>query len=95
MMQVTDSTVEGKDKHLNVYVLTNEGDQHLFDLWELLPRSDDFEAWQTLPKASITQFEKKFEGLKKAEVSVKMVVQLLITDKGRPFFKLYDTVFLP
>jgi len=90
-----DSSLEDNDKPLNVYVLTNEGDQHLFDLWETLPRSEDYEEWQKLDKPSMNAFEKKMEGLKNTELPIKMVVQLLITDKGKPFFKLYDTIFLP
>ena len=95
MMTMKDTSLEDSNKSLNVYVLTHEGDQHLFDLWEQLPRSEDTELWQNIPKQNINLFEKKMESLKKIEIPIKMVVQLLITDKGRPFFKLYDTIFLP
>lgn len=89
-----DQSIEGSDKLLNTYVLTNEGDQHLFDLWELLPGPDDHSGWETLSKQNVKAFEKKFKGLKNLENKVKMVVELLITNGGRPFFKLYDTIFL-
>jgi hypothetical protein len=95
MMTLKDSSIDADSKGLQVYVLTNEGGEHLFDLWEQLPRAEDYEAWQKLPKESIKNFEKKMEGLKKSDVPMKMVIQLLITEKGKPFFKLYDTVFLP
>lgn len=95
MMTVKDASIEGQSKGLQVYVLTNEGGEHLFDLWELLPRAEDYDAWQNVPKESIKNFEKKMDNLKKVEVPIKMVIQLLITEKGKPFFKLYDTVFLP
>ena len=95
MMTLKDTSLENTNKSLQVYVLTNEGGEHLFDLWEQLPRAEDYEAWQNVPKTNIAQFEKKMEGLKKIEVPFKMVIQLLITEKGKPFFKLYDTVFLP
>ena len=45
IMILTDSSVEDSSSNLNVYVLTSEEDQHLFELWEQLPRSDDFESW--------------------------------------------------
>lgn len=95
MMGLRDTSLEDSDKPFNVYVLTNEEDQHLFDLWEQLPRADDYEAWQMVQKSNITAFEKRMESLKKVEHPFKLVVQLLITEKGKPFFKLYDTIFLP
>ena len=94
-MTMKDTSIEDSPKHLNVYVLTNEGDQHIFDLWEQLPRADDFEAWQNISKATVNAFEKRMESLKKVDIPFKMVIQLLITEKGKPFFKLYDTIFLP
>lgn len=90
-----DQSVEGKDKLLNTYVLTNEGDQNLFDLWEMLPKPEEASEWENLTKSEITVFENKFKGLKKLGNKVKLVVELLITNGGRPFFKLYDTIFLP
>lgn len=95
MITMKDTSLEESNKSFSAYVLTHECDQHLFDLWEQLPRADDLEAWQTLPKQNISQFEKKMEALTKIEIPIKLVVQLLITDKGRPFYKLFDTIFLP
>jgi len=31
--------------YLNVYVLTESGDNHLFETWEILPPSNDMKAW--------------------------------------------------
>lgn len=90
-----DQSIESSDKLLNTYVLTNEGDQHLFDLWETLPSPEDHSSWENLNKKTTTAFEKKFKSLKNLENKVKLVVELLITNGGRPFFKLYDTIFLP
>lgn len=90
-----DQSIEGTEKLLNTYVLTNEGDQHLFDLWDTLPSPDDHSGWENLSKTHVKSFEKKFKSLKNLENKVKLVVELLITNGGRPFFKLYDTVFLP
>eukprot|EP00178_Gracilaria_changii_P001085 TRINITY_DN11560_c0_g1_i1.p1 TRINITY_DN11560_c0_g1~~TRINITY_DN11560_c0_g1_i1.p1 ORF type:complete len:524 (+),score=121.67 TRINITY_DN11560_c0_g1_i1:195-1574(+) len=90
-----DQSIEGTDKLLNTYVLTNEGDQNLFDLWNILPSPNQTAAWENLGPAEINQFEGKFKNLKNLENKVKLVVELLITNTGKPFFKLYDTVFLP
>lgn len=90
-----DASVEGTSKNLNVYVLTNEVEQNLFDLWNTVPTSNDVAAWNGLTKTATKAFEKKLKGLQDLESKVKIVVELLITSTGRPFYKLYDTVFLP
>jgi hypothetical protein len=95
IMFMKDSSVEGTDKLLNAYVLTNEGDQHLFDLWDILPSPGQTAEWDSLTDADVGRFEGKFKSLKNLENRVKLVVELLITNTGKPFFKLYDTIFLP
>jgi hypothetical protein len=90
-----DQSVENVDRFLNVYVLTNESDQNLFDLWNMLPRSNDAEGWEALEDSKVSDFEGKFKALKNYENKVKFVVELLITNTGKPFLKLYDTIFLP
>lgn len=90
-----DSSIKDNDKLLNVYVLNNETDQTLFDLWNMLPGTEEVSEWENLKKDEIRKFEDKFQSLKNVENKVKLVVELLVTNTGRPFFKLYDTVFLP
>jgi len=94
-MFLKDASVENTDRFLNVYVLTNENDQNLFDLWNILPRSCDQEGWENMETSKVNDFENRFKGLKNSDNKVKMVVELLITNTGKPFLKLYDTVFLP
>jgi len=95
IMFLKDDSVKSADRFLNVYCLTNEGDQNLFDLWNMLPRSDDCEGWESLDNSKVRDFENKFKGLKNPDSKCKFVVELLITNSGKPFLKLYDTVFLP
>lgn len=90
---VKDSSVDNDQRNLNVYILTNEEDQHLFDLWELLPGPTEITKWKKLSKSDMDKFEKRLEDLTNPEVEVKMVVELLITASGKAFFKLYDTIF--
>jgi hypothetical protein len=92
-INLKDSSVEDTEETLNAYVLTNDGDQHLFDNWGLLPGATDVEAWENLPKAKVSAFEKKFASLKNGHHEGKFVVELLITASGKPFFKVYDTIF--
>lgn len=94
VMYLKDSSVENVDKNLNVYVLTNEGDQNLFDLWNVVPAEADAEGWKGLSKGDTTEWETRFKGLKNSDNKGKFVVELLITNTGKPFLKLYDTVFM-
>lgn len=89
-----DTSVEEDNRTLTVYFLTNEEDQHLFDLWELLPSQSEPSKWKGLPKATIDKFEKRLEQLTTEDMEVKLVVELLITNTGKAFFKVYETVFV-
>lgn len=90
-----DSSVENDpSKSLNIYILTNEEDQHLFDLWEILPPQSDTKRWKSVKQESFNDFEEKLHGLTTQDLEVKMVVELLITQSGKAFFKLYDTIFI-
>lgn len=93
-INLKDSSVEDTEETLNAYVLTNEGDQYLFDNWGILPSATDVEAWENLSKAKISSFEKKFASLKHGHHEGKFVLELMITASGKPFFKLYDTIFV-
>ena len=92
-LNLKDESVEDSDETLQAYVLTNEGDQHLFDNWGLLPGAQDVEEWGTLSKAKIAAFEKRFAALRTGNQEGRFVVELMITAAGKPFFKVYDTIF--
>ena len=91
---IRDGSVENDHRSLNVYILTNEEDQHLFDLWDILPSPKDTAQWKSLGKTDIQKFEQRLQALTNPEIEIKMVVELLITASGKAFFKLYDTVFI-
>lgn len=94
IMHVMDDSVEGTDKFLNVYVLTGEFDSHLFDNWGILPPYDQAEQWNNLKEAKLAEFEKKLKAVKNQMNKVKLVVELMMTKSGKPFYRLVDTVFL-
>lgn len=94
-MVLKDQSLEGSDKSVPVYILTNEIDQNLFDLWGILPSPDDWEAWESFTAKDTLLFERKFAKLKALDHIFKLVVELMITNNGQPFLKLYDTIFLP
>jgi hypothetical protein len=75
-----------------VYVIIGKN-EHLFDLWELIPRPDDYKGfleWET-----IELFNRKMESLVESPLPLEMVVELKLTVDGTPFFKLVDTILLP
>jgi len=94
MAYMKDSSNEDEKRNLNVYILTNEEDQRLFDAWRMLPSPAELELWEKISKTDIEKFEKKFQELTNPENQVKMVVELLITGSGKAFFKLFDTIFV-
>lgn len=94
MAYMKDSSNEDEKRNLNVYILTNEEDQRLFDAWRMLPSPVELDLWKNISKTDIEKFEKKFQELTNPENHVKMVVELLITGSGKAFFKLFDTVFV-
>lgn len=89
-----DDSVDSDQRNLNVYILTNEDDQHLFDLWEILPKPNEASKWKAISKPTLENFHDKLASLTEPEVEIKMVVELLITASGKAFFKLYDTIFV-
>ena len=91
---VKDASVESGQKSLNIYILTNEEDKHIFDLWELLPGQRETSKWKVLEKSVIAEFEKRLSEVYNSGSEVKLVVELLITTGGKAFFKLYDTIFI-
>ena len=91
---VKDASVENDQRSLNVYILTNEGDQHIFDTWELLPNQGETEKWKTLDKSKFVEFEKRMQEVTSTGAGAKLVVELLITTSGKAFFKLYETIFI-
>lgn len=92
-INLKDSSIEDSDEILSTYVLTNEGVSDIFDKWNILPATNKVSEWEGLSKTKITSFEKKFNALKTGHHEGKFVVELLLTASGKPFFKLYDTVF--
>ena len=93
IVQVKDDSLEDNDAPLNVYVLTGDYNSHLFTTWKVLPEFDEIPAWQNLKKGKLDDFQKKLEGTRGSDNSVRLLVELMITKKGNAFYKLVDTIF--
>lgn len=88
---------KGKKKtqeSLNVYLTTNEGEQHVFSNWEILPEQNQFKEWQNVKSKDLKSFEKKLKALSNPKNRVKFVVMIVKTQSDQYFLKLIDTVFL-
>jgi hypothetical protein len=94
VVQVKDDSIGEKDDGLNVYVLTGEFNSHLFSSWKILPEFDEINSWTNVKSSKLNEFQKKLEGVRGADNSVRMVVELMITKLGKPFLKLVDTIFV-
>lgn len=92
---VKDKSVEFSEDYLNLYILTTDAEQRLFDLWGLLPQSNSISAWKKVAPETLAEFSSKLVGLKDPDNRFKAVVELMTTKNGKAFFKLCDTVFLP
>lgn len=95
IMHVKDESVDESDNFLNIYALTGEYESHLFQTWNLLPNNDDIVNWNGIKEARLIEFEKKLKAVTNPNHKVKLVVELMITKTGRPFYRLVDTIFMP
>jgi len=43
-----DHSIDKTDKALNTYILTNEGNQNIFSLWDILPAPEEVTEWENL-----------------------------------------------
>lgn len=94
VLLVKDSTGK-EDEFIPVYITTNDTDNRLFDMWEILPPQEDQKSWNNLKENKLVEFGKKLKTLKQPENKVRLGLQLMVTKNNKAFFKLVDTVFLP
>ena len=89
---VGDQSKNGENIQLPVYVVVGK-DSHLFDLWELIPRPEDYEGFLNWKNAKT--FNKKMRSFKASKKKADMVVELKSTMNGSLFLSLVETVLLP
>ena len=95
VMLLSDDQLKKKNAEpVNIYLTTNDGEQHVFSDWEILPEHNQIKQWGNVKAKDLKAFEKKLKAISSPKNKVKFVVQLVKTQKGDHFFKLIDTVFL-
>lgn len=87
-----DMSKENKVLEVPCYAVVGK-DSHFFDLWELIPRPDDYEGF--LNWSTINEFNQKLEALIAREEKFEIVVELKETVDHRLFLNLVDTVLMP
>ena len=96
IMYLKDKSISKKDEYLNAYILTSDNHlTHLFETWDILPKNYDVKQWKLTKKSQLNEFEKNLKNLKKPQHQVRVALQLKVTAKGKAFYKVVDTVFLP
>lgn len=92
VFMLEDTTKEGDPLTVPCYVVVGK-DSHLFDLWELIPRPDDYEGF--LNWATISEFNQKLQAVIDRGDKLELVVELKETVDHRLFLNLVDTVLMP
>lgn len=93
-LQIRDDSIADNHAALDIYIQTDNYNSHMFSLWKVLPEYDEINAWVNMKDNKLKEFQKKLDGLKGKENSVKFILELFISKKGNPFFKVVDTIFL-
>jgi len=92
-----DKSTEDTERKLNLYVLTNDGEQNTFDLWNTLPKGKGESNFYE--KFCMENRDDKFENalgvMMERDVKANFVVELMASKSGKAFLKIYDTIFLP
>lgn len=89
-----DQSIESEQKCFPVYLITFDGNpQNAFDLWKILPDYTDLPKWFNLKEKRVNQFADMMENLKAPQFFYDMVLQLMINNQGKVYFRMVDTIF--
>jgi len=67
--------------------------QYIFSLWKLLPDYLDIEKWIDLKSNKLNRFQEMISNLKAPQYFYDMVVQLMVNNQGKVYFRVVDTIF--
>lgn len=65
----------------------------MFDLWKLLPDYLDVQKWIDLHQNRANKFSEMMENLKAPQYFYDMVLQLMVNNQGKIYFRVCDTIF--
>lgn len=84
---------DSKDS-LDFHIITSEENYYIFDAWKILPQTKDNAGWNEIKQGKLKEFSEKLDEIADKGLKVKFVLQLLMTESNRPFFKVIDTMFV-
>jgi len=97
-----DQSIETEQRCFPVYLITFDGNpqvifddnqKYAFDLWKTLPDHLDVEKWTNTPEPTIKRFSELMENLKAPQYFYDMVIQLMVNNQGKVYFRMTDTIF--
>ena len=89
-----DNSIESEQKCFPVYLITFDGNpQNIFDLWKVVPDYLDVQKLLNLSDKRANQFQENMENLKAPQFFYDMVVQLMVNNQGKVYFRVCDTIF--
>lgn len=89
-----DQSIETEQRCFPVYLITFDGNpQYVFDLWKTVPDHLDLDKWTGMPEEQISKFSSMMENLKAPQYFYDMVLQLMVNNQGKVYFRVTDTIF--
>jgi len=89
-----DQSIESEQKCFPVYLITFDGNpQYIFDLWKTCPDQMDFSKLLNMNEKKVNHFSEKMKNLNAPQYFYDMVVQLMVNNKGKVYYRVCDTIF--
>jgi len=89
-----DQSIESEQRCFPVYLITfDENPQGIFDLWKVLPDHKKVKDWMNLDDTKASKFTAMMDNLKAPQYFYDMVLQLMVNNQGRSYFRVCDTIF--
>jgi len=89
-----DNSIESEQKCFPVYLITFDGNpQYIFDLWKTVPDYMDVQKLLKMNEKRQSEFTGMMENLKAPQYFYDMVLQLMVNNQGKVYFRVCDTIF--
>lgn len=89
-----DQSIESEQKCFPVYLITFDGNpQYIFDLWKTCPDQMDVSKLLNMNEKKVNHFSEKMKNLNAPQYFYDMVVQLMVNNKGKVYYRVCDTIF--
>lgn len=94
VLYMKDQSIDTDQTTFPVYLITFDGNpQYVFSLWKLLPDYLDIPKWLDLKAGKLSKFKELISNLKAPQYFYDMVLQLMVNNQGKVYFRAVDTIF--